>query len=326
MAAPITHQPHLSSGASRSGVACAPAARLSLSPRVPSWVDELVAGGLVDEASTEFDLSDGATARAAVTTVSERAMTLTSVRIPGVTMMNAAEFRAAALAAYRAIGRSATPQDERHIVRMWNFIPAITRPIGEGLDRYRAFNLGRFDGLVEWFAGTAAFERTLPTATGVGHDGDDLYVHALSLPLAGIPIENPRQRPAFRYSAAYGPRPPCFARATRVCLDGREHLLVGGTASVRGETSMHAGDLAAQLEETFTNLTALLAEVDATPADLSHAVVYVSRPDDLPVLAAAIALRLPGAVVEFVRADICRAELLVEIEAVAALPTGRVGG
>ena len=31
----------------------------------------------------------------------------------------------------------------------------------------------------------------------------------------GVAIENPRQTPSYHYSRRYGPRPPCFARATR---------------------------------------------------------------------------------------------------------------
>ena len=43
--------------------------------------------------------------------------------------------------------------------------------------------------------------------------------------------------------------------------------MVGGTASIRGEDSMHLGDLAAQLEETTNNLKAVAAEGFASSPD-----------------------------------------------------------
>src|SRR5690606_37752412 len=80
----------------------------------------------------------------------------------------------------------------------------------------------------------------------------------------GRPVENPRQRPAYRYSQRYGPASPSFARATELTLGrrGRRALLVGGTAAVRGEDSVHEGDLDGQFEETVANLRALLVAAD----------------------------------------------------------------
>ena len=42
----------------------------------------------------------------------------------------------------------------------------------------------------------------------------DLMIDALSAASPGIAVENPRQIPSYRYARRYGPRPPCFARAT----------------------------------------------------------------------------------------------------------------
>ena len=84
------------------------------------------------------------------------------------------------------------------------------------------FNAGRFEALSDWFGGPGRLPDSLPAASAVGHDGDDFAVHCLLLSRPGVAVENPRQVPAFRYSARYGPRPPCFARATVVPdpLDG----------------------------------------------------------------------------------------------------------
>ena len=142
------------------------------------------------------------------------------------------------------------------------------------------FNAGRFAAFADWFRAPqsrsaaqsapvfdrARFHRDIPTATGVGHAGDDLIIHALASALPGRPIENPRQRAAYRYSRKYGPLPPCFARATLVpgTADSQRSLLIGGTASVCGEASVHADDLVAQTAETFRNLDALICAAGGT--------------------------------------------------------------
>jgi chorismate lyase/3-hydroxybenzoate synthase len=110
---------------------------------------------------------------------------------------------------------------------------------------------------------------------------------------------------------------------------GRRTVLVGGTASIRGEESVHVGDLHGQTMETFENLRALVraaygrvSEGDVPEEAGLHCFrdlrVYVVRESDV----AAVTERVTGAFtsverVEYVIADLCRPELLVEIEGVA---------
>ncbi len=224
-------------------------------------------------------------------------------------------------------------------VRWWNFIPGILEPLGALEHRYMVFNAGRFLALAD--AGSAAFGR-LATASGVGHDGADFVVHCLSADGAGRQIENPRQIPAWRYSLRYGPKPPCFARATRIERGARPWLLVGGTASVRGEESFHRNDLRGQLEETLRNLAALVhaaeteaagpASEGAAPAAMSFAEladwlgryrelrVYHPRREQGRKIESELRRRFGNTVaIEMVPADLCRSELLVEIEGLAEL-------
>lgn len=210
-----------------------------------------------------------------------------------------------------------------HAVRMWNFVPGILARMGERVDRYRVFNLGRYDAFCEWYGGPESFAASLPAASAVGHAGDDLYIYVLGAASPGTPVENPRQIPAFGYSLAYGPRPPCFSRGTVARFATGKRLLVAGTASVRGEDSVHAGCLAAQFDETLENLTQLVRGVPDESRFSLHGIetarVYYPAPSDLAWLSEQIAARFPAhASVEFMRADICRRELLVEIEATIA--------
>jgi enamine deaminase RidA (YjgF/YER057c/UK114 family) len=120
-------------------------------------------------------------------------------------------------------------------------------------------------------------------------------------------------------------RPPCFARATRA----GSRLLIGGTASILGEQSRHAGDIHAQAHETFQNLSALIAAAAPSrfrqPLGLLQSLrVHVRDAQDTPVVQAILDQLAPAVSdVEFVQAALCRKELLVEIEGVADWPTTR---
>src|SRR5258708_39506048 len=151
--------------------------------------------------------------------------------------------------------------------------------MGDGLDRYMVFNAGRFHGYAQWLCASNEFRRLLPTASAVGIISDDLVVYCLASDTRGTPVENPRQKPAYKYSRRYGPMPPCFSRATIANVNGQRRLLVGGTASIVGEDSMHLDDVDAQLEETLKNLEAL---IDAA-AERPEAGTALSRLLDLRV-------------------------------------------
>lgn len=213
-------------------------------------------------------------------------------------------------AALRACGRP-------HPLRLWNYLPRINAD-GGGLERYRQFNIGRQQAFIE--AGHDVFEGA-PAACALGTRGGGLGIRFLAGSTAPQPLENPRQVPAYRYSTAHGPRSPTFSRAALADAGpGRLALFVSGTASIVGEVSLHPGDVQAQTHETLRNLHAVLAAARSrcasafTLADLSCS-VYVRHTADVAAvreILEAAAGAVPGAV--YVQADICRSELLVEIE------------
>lgn len=238
---------------------------------------------------------------------------LASARVTDARGLGREAFQAATARAYDQIRSELIARGAVHPVRLWNHIPGIHEPLGEGLDRYMVFNAGRYEALSEWFGGDQAFDTRIASASGVGHQGRDLVIHCLASARPGRAVDNPRQTAPYRYSRKYGPLPPCFARATRIEVGGQPIVLVGGTASIVGEESVHLGNLARQTEETLTNLAAL-----APLAGYQELRVYYPEPERLDELRFFLEGAFPGADrVEWVRADLCRSELLVEIEGVA---------
>ena len=223
-------------------------------------------------------------------------------------------------------------------IRFWNHIPSIGSAMSSELDRYMVFNAGRFAAMADWYGSDDSFRRLVATASGVGHFGRHLSIHCLAAATHGIAVENPRQVPAYEYSPRYGPMPPSFARATIVTDPGSDlpRMFVGGTASVCGEISKHHGDLEAQLDETHRNIDALLdAGHGALLADLGdgsssidapvfeHLRIYFVRAGDRDRIATRVAAHFAGDAgvpdMEFRQAQLCRSDLLVEIEGVAVL-------
>ena len=218
--------------------------------------------------------------------------------------------------AYAALMAFWRDSDYPHLLRIWNYFDAIT--LGEGdSERYRQFCVGRVQGLGD------VDTRTLPAATAIGsRDGRRvLQVYWLAAREPGLPLENPRQVSAYRYPREYGPQSPTFARAL-LPPSSRVPLLLSGTASIVGHASQHADSLRAQLDETLTNLDSLLGAARERAPTLSPHLdgtsrlkVYVRDATDADAVAAQLEARLGTRVPWLMlHADVCRRELLVEIE------------
>jgi len=217
--------------------------------------------------------------------------------------------------------------DFGHVIRQWAFIEGILDihpDCPRGHQGYQAFN----DMRALAYAGSA-FPAGYPAATGIGQScgGVVLDFVALDAPAATIlPLSNPRQTDAHRYSEAQlvgesnGPlRAKCtprFERAKRIVLHGQESILVSGTAAIVGEESVAPGDVAAQTRTTLDNIAAVVGA-----RRLSRLRAYVKRAKDLATVRRICTETLGAIPAVYVQADICRDELLVEIE--GALVTRR---
>ncbi|HEV8630414.1 MAG TPA: pteridine-dependent deoxygenase [Thermoanaerobaculia bacterium] len=226
---------------------------------------------------------------------------------------DAGALEAAACFAYRELLALSAERGFPHLLRLWNVVPGINR-LEAGLERYRRFCRGR----AEAFEGHHGplFQSRLCASSAVGSTGEELVTWFLACRERGVARENPRQVSAYSYPPCYGPRSPSFARATRCPATGGGWLLLSGTASIVGHRSVHPGDVRRQLEETLRNLEELLpAETGVRFHGLK---VYLRHARDLATVRDAIEARLGTELpVLYVQADICREELLLEIEGVA---------
>ncbi|WP_246043387.1 hypothetical protein [Aquitalea aquatilis] len=225
----------------------------------------------------------------------------------------------AAEQAYRQLFSLLEAEDCRHLWRVWNYIPRINA-VEHGMERYRQFNIGRHQAFAD-------FDRPVdssPAACALGVADGPLSIAFLAARQATQRIENPRQVSAFAYPQQYGPRSPTFSRAALADNGDNIILFISGTASIVGHRTVHPGDAAAQTRETIANIAVLLEQANRqhqgqpyTLATLDYR-VYIRHATDYPAVQQTLQQLIgPAMRVVFMQADICRDDLLVEIEAQA---------
>ena len=222
--------------------------------------------------------------------------------------------------AYQEIFDVLNETEHRHLIRIWNYLPEINAQAG-GDERYRHFNSAR---QMAFRKSGRATMGTVPAACALGSPaGSPLSIYFLAARRPAKMIENPRQTSAYHYPPKFGRHSPIFSRACVWGESGRARLFVSGTASIVGHETIHRGDVVAQTRETILNIGALLQEANRIVGAGHYSLnglkfkVYVRKPSDLPAIEATLSELLnPSAPIVYLQADVCREDLLVEIEAV----------
>jgi chorismate lyase / 3-hydroxybenzoate synthase len=207
----------------------------------------------------------------------------------------------------------------QQLYRVWNYVPHINAEAG-GLENYRAFNAGRHKAFIAAYG--PDFAGHLPAASALGTGGDRLAVCFLAGPGPAQHFENPEQVPAFRYPAEYGPTPPSFARGTVVSQGEGGSWFLSGTASIKGHATC-GSDFAGQAQLTFDNVRLMFQRMDLPASASGPWKIFLRHRHDLPAAQAALAAEFPDAAPHamFLEADICRASLLLEVEATYHQPS-----
>ena len=235
--------------------------------------------------------------------------------------------QAASRQAYADVFTVLAGSSSPHLLRLWNHFPGMNLETG-GIERYRQFNAGRQQAFTD--AGRSAFEGA-PAASALGTAGGPLRVYFLAGAQAPQAIENPRQVSAYRYPDRYGPRSPTFSRAALVSTGGGSQMLfISGTASIIGHETVHLGDVRRQTEESLANIAAVLQVAAsragaAVPVQGLSCTIYLRHADDLAAVREVFERHVgvhgtAGPEAVYLRADICRTDLLVEIEAHGVVP------
>jgi len=205
--------------------------------------------------------------------------------------------------------------DFTDVVRTWLYLDDL-------LQWYNAFNNIR----TEFFTRHGVFDKLVPASTGIGAAnpfGTALMADALAvLPKNGSckieAIASPLQCPAVSYKSS-------FNRAVEISYPTHRQLLVSGTASIDLEgRSAYSGDPASQVELTMKVVEAILVSRGMGWNDLSRGIAYFKDMSALPVFKRYCNENaIPSFPLAVSQADVCRNELLFEIEVDAVKVAGK---
>lgn len=200
----------------------------------------------------------------------------------------------------------------------------------EILDWYGPFNRVRNEEFrrMGLLGGAGALQGRIPASTGI--EGRNALGGWCTLDLlAARPanggafemrrLANVRQSEATEYGSS-------FARGVALTMGGFRYVFVSGTASIDDHgASVHEGDFESQTRRTFETVEALLAGAGAAMGHVRQATAFVKRPRDARAyerLAEDVGLPVPALAMV---ADVCRPELLFELDATAVVPLAPEG-
>lgn len=203
------------------------------------------------------------------------------------------------------------------IWRLWNHFSDINSE-SSGLERYRQFNIGR---QVAFDQAETLMKGRMPAASAVGVRSGPITIAFLAGKSPPTLIENAAQVSAYEYPEMYGPQSPSFSRGAIVNLGPFDLVLVSGTASIKGHETVNLGDPYGQTITALHNIQIVIETAErqcGIDIDLSRMYyrAYVRNAEDFIEVQRAVTHCLGHQIqVHYVQADICRRDLLVEIEA-----------
>ena len=221
------------------------------------------------------------------------------------------------------------------IVRQWNYIENIVGVTSENQDlkqNYQVFNNVRSE-----YYKTSSFKNGYPAATGIGMNVGgvilDFIAVSSSKNLSVHPIKNPQQVDAHQYSdevlvgenSAHKTSPK-FERAKVLSNQSANEIFISGTAAILGQNIIHQKAIADQTITTIQNINNLISfdNLKANGVSIcknvkapSYIRIYVKNMGDIPEVRKICNEYFNGVPALYLVSDICRDNLVVEIEGIA---------
>jgi len=223
----------------------------------------------------------------------------------------------------------------KNVIRQWNYIENITTTTQSESKEYQYYQI--FNDIRALFYGESNLHDHFPAATGIGCNLGGFAIEIIAMDhqdtVNNISITSPVQHNAYDYSRqvlvgdslyASHKQPPLFERAKMIAQEDSGIIYVSGTAAINGEVSIEQPDAAAQTEITIGNIFELLSISNLQDCGVtdelenimpSYVRAYLKRPEDKNQVEKICKKYFGNTPLMLLQADVCRSELLVEIEA-----------
>jgi len=196
--------------------------------------------------------------------------------------------------------------DFSNVVRTWFYLDKL-------LEWYSEFNEVRST----FYREHGVFDNLVPASTGIGAgnlQGALLVSNVLAVKpnhsnVCIISVPSPMQCEATDYKSS-------FSRAVEIQFPDHRQLYISGTASIDSNgNSIHVGNINSQIEETMKVIEKIIESRSMNWCDVVRAIAYFKDIKHLPVFYDYCQKNhLPPLPVCYTQSDICRQDLLFEIE------------
>lgn len=223
-----------------------------------------------------------------------------------------------------------------NIIRQWNYIGEILSV--DSNDSLLTRNYEIFNCVRHNFYRNYRLVSGFPAATGVGMKFSgvmiDFYAIAANEKIQIVSINNPIQINPYNYDQSVlagkpfnrnmGIQPPLFERAKLLIYHDKWRMFVSGTASIIGQETTGKYDLLKQTKVTIENIQKLTSPENLAshsmqlmgvhPNKYGRIRVYVKNANDIHLVKSICTHHFGSIPAIYIQSDICRTDLLVEIE------------
>jgi enamine deaminase RidA (YjgF/YER057c/UK114 family) len=225
------------------------------------------------------------------------------------------------------------------IVRQWNYVEQITGNFCQNNTTSQHYQI--FNDVRSSFYQSANFKNGYPAATGIGIDCGGVIIDIIAATSSNkksvIAVKSPVQLDAFSYTREvlaennamhdYARTTPKFERAKILSSPEIQLIFISGTAAIKGQASTSLLSVEQQTEMTIQNILSLICRENlfkhgienTEDPNINYLRVYVKYNKDMTLVKNNCLKYFPHVPILYVVADICRPELLVEIEGQAVI-------
>lgn len=221
------------------------------------------------------------------------------------------------------------------VVRQWNYIENILSTISSQKSLKQNYQI--FNDVRSLYYDSTIFQNGYPAATGIGMNTGGIVLEFVAVKpsknIYTVSLKNPQQIDAHKYDSevlvgeplkeAPKKTTPKFERGKLLVTNYFAQIFISGTASILGQKTMHEGNVEAQTYTTIDNIKQLISgeslkdkniELNLGLNSFSYIRVYVKNSIDIPKVKKICKNSFINVPALYVVSDVCREELLVEIE------------